>query len=204
MFAAIFLSFVHASIDPLSNSALLNGGIAASLAPTAATSQLVPEPAAARAGAAVAATAPVEESVGGGVIPMGGEIVHIKETFNTTADLLAIKHHKGIMPLETWDYVGVVLALVGAAFANAGGAGGGGIFVPMLILVMGFNAHEAIPLSKVRPPLRMITLLRLPHLIPPPPPPLLLLSLGHDFWRCHHVPRPHHHKAPPQREPTAD
>ena len=168
MFAAIFVSLVHASIGSLGN---LNGGIAASLAPTAATSQLAP---AAPAGAAGAATAPVEESVGGGVIPMGGEIVHIKETFNTTADLLAIKHHKGIMPLETWDYVGVVLALVGAAFANAGGAGGGGIFVPMLILVMGFNAHEAIPLSKVHPPLRMITLLHTP-LSPPssPPPPLL-------------------------------
>jgi hypothetical protein len=56
--------------------------------------------------------------------------------------------HKGLVPIDLKDCIGAALTLVGAAFANAGGAGGGGIFVPMLILVMGFNAHEAIPLSK--------------------------------------------------------
>jgi len=42
-----------------------------------------------------------------------------------------------------------VLLFVGGAIAAAGGVGGGGLYVPILILAGGFEPHEAVPLSKV-------------------------------------------------------
>ncbi len=47
-------------------------------------------------------------------------------------------------------YLGTGLAFVGGALSGAVGIGGGGIYVPVLILIVGYTAKEAIPLSKVR------------------------------------------------------
>ncbi|GBG74709.1 hypothetical protein CBR_g19114 [Chara braunii] len=40
------------------------------------------------------------------------------------------------------------LSIIGAALANVGGVGGGGLFVPMFNLLLGFDAKTAVPLSK--------------------------------------------------------
>ena len=54
-----------------------------------------------------------------------------------------------LFPIDWRDIVGSIVAILFAAFANAGGIGGGGLFVPLLILVFGLQVHYAIPLSKV-------------------------------------------------------
>jgi len=54
-----------------------------------------------------------------------------------------------LFPLETSDYVGFVCATIGLMIAAGGGIGGGGILVPIYILVMGFSPKHAIPLSNI-------------------------------------------------------
>lgn len=44
--------------------------------------------------------------------------------------------------------VGTVVGFLGAAFGSVGGVGGGGIYVPMLTLIMGFDAKSATAMSK--------------------------------------------------------
>lgn len=44
--------------------------------------------------------------------------------------------------------VGSVIGFLGAAFGSVGGVGGGGIFVPMLTLIIGFDAKSATAISK--------------------------------------------------------
>ncbi|XP_026405717.1 sulfite exporter TauE/SafE family protein 3-like [Papaver somniferum] len=44
--------------------------------------------------------------------------------------------------------VGSVIGFLGAAFGSVGGIGSGGIFVPMLTLIIGFDAKSAAPISK--------------------------------------------------------
>ncbi|XP_078439163.1 sulfite exporter TauE/SafE family protein [Wolffia australiana] len=44
--------------------------------------------------------------------------------------------------------VGSVIGFVGAAFGSVGGVGGGGIFVPMLTLIVGFDAKSSTAISK--------------------------------------------------------
>lgn len=44
--------------------------------------------------------------------------------------------------------VGSFIGFLGAAFGSVGGVGGGGIFVPMLTLIVGFDAKSATALSK--------------------------------------------------------
>lgn len=44
--------------------------------------------------------------------------------------------------------VGSIIGFLGAAFGSVGGVGGGGIFVPMLTLVIGFDAKSATAMSK--------------------------------------------------------
>lgn len=41
-----------------------------------------------------------------------------------------------------------VIGFLGSAFGTVGGVGGGGIFVPMLNLIVGFDAKSAAALSK--------------------------------------------------------
>lgn len=44
--------------------------------------------------------------------------------------------------------VGTVIGFLGAAFGSVGGVGGGGIFVPMLTLIIGFDAKSSTAISK--------------------------------------------------------
>jgi uncharacterized membrane protein YfcA len=57
--------------------------------------------------------------------------------------------HAPLFPLTTSDYVGFACATVGLMIAAGGGVGGGGILVPIYILVFGFSPKHAIPLSNV-------------------------------------------------------
>lgn len=44
--------------------------------------------------------------------------------------------------------VGSIIGFLGASFGSVGGVGGGGIFVPMLTLILGFDAKSATAMSK--------------------------------------------------------
>lgn len=57
--------------------------------------------------------------------------------------------HKPLHPVDGWDVAGVGLACIGLMIAAAGGIGGGGILVPLYILVLGFDPKHAIPLSNI-------------------------------------------------------
>lgn len=57
--------------------------------------------------------------------------------------------HKALTPLVIEDWIGLALAILGLMIAAGGGIGGGGILVPLYILVMGFSPKHAIPLSNV-------------------------------------------------------
>lgn len=55
--------------------------------------------------------------------------------------------HKDLYPLDRSDIVGTTLVGIGLMIAASGGVGGGGILVPLLIIVFGFHPKYAIPLS---------------------------------------------------------
>lgn len=44
--------------------------------------------------------------------------------------------------------LGSLVGFLGAAFGSVGGVGGGGIFVPMLVLIIGFDPKSATAISK--------------------------------------------------------
>lgn len=44
--------------------------------------------------------------------------------------------------------VGSIIGFFGAAFGSVGGVGGGGIFVPMLTLIIGFDPKSSTAISK--------------------------------------------------------
>lgn len=56
-------------------------------------------------------------------------------------------HHKDLFPLDLSDYLGTLLVALGLLVAASGGIGGGGILVPLYILVYGFKPKRAIALS---------------------------------------------------------
>ncbi len=57
--------------------------------------------------------------------------------------------HGSLIPFQQSDIVGFVCAALGLFIAAGGGIGGGGILVPVYILIMGFLPKHAIPLSNV-------------------------------------------------------
>ena len=59
------------------------------------------------------------------------------------------EEHKPLHPLDSNDYTGFLCATLGLMVAAGGGIGGGGILVPIYILVMGFSPKHAIPLSNI-------------------------------------------------------
>jgi Sulfite exporter TauE/SafE len=58
-----------------------------------------------------------------------------------------IARHKDLFPLDHSDVVGTLMIGLGLMIAASGGVGGGGILVPLLIIVLGFHPKYAIPLS---------------------------------------------------------
>ena len=50
-----------------------------------------------------------------------------------------VEEHASLFPLSTADRLGFSLAIIGLMVAAGGGIGGGGILVPIYILVMGFS-----------------------------------------------------------------
>lgn len=46
--------------------------------------------------------------------------------------------------------IGSVIGFFGAAFGSVGGVGGGGIFVPMLALIIGFDPKTSTAISKCK------------------------------------------------------
>ena len=57
--------------------------------------------------------------------------------------------HKSLSPLSPYDYCGFVLVAIASFLAAGAGVGGGGILVPIFVVVMGFAPKQAIPLSNV-------------------------------------------------------
>lgn len=57
--------------------------------------------------------------------------------------------HKSFFPATSREIVGLLCIVVGSALSNAGGIGGGGLLIPILILILKFETHEAIPISKL-------------------------------------------------------
>jgi len=57
--------------------------------------------------------------------------------------------HKSLFPITQREVIGLIFIIVGSALSNAGGIGGGGLLIPILILILKFETHEAIPISKL-------------------------------------------------------
>lgn len=57
--------------------------------------------------------------------------------------------HKYLSPLNGRDVAGLIFASLGLIIAAGGGIGGGGMLVPIFIIVLGFKPKFAIPLSNV-------------------------------------------------------
>ncbi|CAJ1953595.1 unnamed protein product [Cylindrotheca closterium] len=67
----------------------------------------------------------------------------------TPKDLMYEENHNPLFPLDTRDTIGFSCAILGLMIAAGGGIGGGGILVPIYILVMEFSPKHAIPLSNI-------------------------------------------------------
>lgn len=74
-------------------------------------------------------------------LPLVVRILHSKFTLEEA--------HKPLFPLNQSDYIGCLCAVLGLMVAAGGGIGGGGILVPIYILIMGFTPKHAIPLSNI-------------------------------------------------------
>jgi Sulfite exporter TauE/SafE len=70
---------------------------------------------------------------------------HLSRQFNRVLETVAA--HKDLFPLDQSDYLGTALVGIGLMIAASGGVGGGGILVPLLIIVYGFHPKNAIALS---------------------------------------------------------
>lgn len=55
-----------------------------------------------------------------------------------------------VMELSRWVVLGSIIGFVGAALGSIGGVGGGGIFVPMLTLIIGFDPKTSTAISKCK------------------------------------------------------
>uniref|UniRef100_A0A7S1AV26 Uncharacterized protein n=1 Tax=Noctiluca scintillans TaxID=2966 RepID=A0A7S1AV26_NOCSC len=56
-------------------------------------------------------------------------------------------YHKRLFPVDKMDIISIVCAGAGLSIAASGGVGGGGMLVPIFILLLGFHAKHAIALA---------------------------------------------------------
>ncbi|KAL3816918.1 hypothetical protein ACHAXA_009113 [Cyclostephanos tholiformis] len=82
-----------------------------------------------------------------------GEVVllysHLRQLRRRILIRLESRDHKKLLPLDSSDYAGFLYATLGLMIAAGGGIGGGGVLVPIYILIMKFTPKYAIPLSNV-------------------------------------------------------
>lgn len=57
------------------------------------------------------------------------------------------QYHKDLFPLDRSDYIGTTLVVIGLMIAASGGIGGGGLLVPIFIIIFEFKALHAVALS---------------------------------------------------------
>ena len=55
--------------------------------------------------------------------------------------------HKGVFPIETREYYGLVAFAAFMALANLAGVGGGGVAIPMIMIFFKFETKEAVACS---------------------------------------------------------
>ena len=53
------------------------------------------------------------------------------------------------MPIKWQTIIGFISIFIAAGMSNSSGLGGGLLFIPVLLLIMNFYPHEAIPISKI-------------------------------------------------------
>jgi hypothetical protein len=73
----------------------------------------------------------------------------IAQSNATSTEFSTPSDHSPLIPLQPSDLWGFTLAALGLILAAGGGIGGGGMLVPIYILVLGFLPKHAIPLSNV-------------------------------------------------------
>jgi hypothetical protein len=52
--------------------------------------------------------------------------------------------HKGMFPLKGMEVLGCLMIFLALTYSNAGGLGGGGIIIPVVMVFFGFNMKETI------------------------------------------------------------
>ena len=57
--------------------------------------------------------------------------------------------HKPLLPLAARDYLGLVAASLAILLASGSGIGGGGLLVPVFLLVLGFGTRDSVALSNL-------------------------------------------------------
>lgn len=57
--------------------------------------------------------------------------------------------HKPILPITIKEVIGLVFILISSFLANASGIGGGGLYVPILMVCNGFDLKDSTPVSKL-------------------------------------------------------
>jgi hypothetical protein len=67
--------------------------------------------------------------------------------FNTCINQTCI--HKGFFPITFEEFSGLLLLFLSSLLANASGIGGGGLYVPILIMFNHFDFKDSIPISKI-------------------------------------------------------
>jgi Sulfite exporter TauE/SafE len=76
--------------------------------------------------------------------------IYLRDTMRQLEDAQeSIVQHKNLFPIDNTDIFGSLLVAFGLMISASGGIGGGGILVPLLIIVFGFNPKYAIPLSNI-------------------------------------------------------
>ena len=93
-----------------------------------------------------------DETLESWLSPIRGDDYYFENDMNgrwLAGNALFSNKHKPLLPLDASDYIGFFLAIVGLVIASGGGIGGGGILVPVYIIVMRFTPKHAIALSNV-------------------------------------------------------
>ena len=87
-----------------------------------------------------------------GVCAVGAAVLLLGNTARRRlgdASVDGVTGHKRLAPTDATDVAGFVCAALGLVIAAGGGIGGGGMLVPIYVLVMGFKPKFAIPLSNM-------------------------------------------------------